>query len=131
MVFTWSYSISSLLDQDFVRFQGALKSPEVGVLSMDSRFGRVFDWTTHWKNLEGQTVVFLKLGTGEPNEYSSYFLNSKVSTLSFEGSELLVIQGSGFRARQFWLEKVRPALDLFYPHFLPGKCSIREEFHVD
>jgi hypothetical protein len=130
-IFTWSYSISSQIGQGLRRFLPNGSSPVLGVLPMDSRYGRVFDWMIDWKALEGQTVVFLKLGKQNPDEYSSWFKDVKIVPIEFEGSDLLIIRGSGFRAVSFWREKVLPELKIYYPPFLPGECSIKEVDHAD
>ncbi len=130
-VFTWSYSISSVIHQDLNRFLPNGPSPVLGVLPVDSRYGRVFDWMIDWKVLEGETVVFLKLGKQNPDEYSSWFKAVKIIPVTFEGSDVLVIRGSGFRAISFWREKVLPELKIYYPPFLPGACSIKQVDHAD
>jgi len=128
-LFTQSYSLSSLLEYEFER-SGMRDFPATGVLESGSRFGRVFDFTANWKSLEGSRIAILKTGSIEPSRYESFFTAYKMVRGRAGSAEYSILVGEGFKARDYWLQRVLPELNHFYPAVLGGNCPIREEFDV-
>jgi hypothetical protein len=93
-----------------------------------SRFGRVFDWTVRWEELEGQEISFFRYGHGGAADLAGYFDGITATPMTFEDVTFTIFRGTGFRAREFWQTRVKPELDLFYPPFLGGACPIRESY---
>jgi hypothetical protein len=127
MLFTESYSRSSVLHHLSLRYGGL---PAVGVWMSGSRFGRTFDWRVDWSALEGKSVAFLKPGSIDAGIYSRYFVSQEVFTEASEGANFQILVGRGFRAREFWEDRVRPELGIFYPSFLGQGCSMLESSEV-
>lgn len=122
-IFTESYSRSSVLNHLRLRYGGI---PQAGVWMSGSRFGRTFDWRVDWGALEGKTIAFLKPGAINGSLYSPYFASHEVLSEESEGAGFQILLGRGFRARDFWRERVRPELEGFYPAGPGAGCPIVE-----
>lgn len=120
-LFTESYSRSSVLHHLSLRYGGL---PAAGVWMSGSRFGRTFDWRMDWPGLEGKSVAFLKQGTIDAGFYSRYFSSQKVFPETSEGASFEILVGQGFRAREFWENRVRTELSGFYPPIFGGVCPL-------
>ena len=129
--FTDSYSISSFFHGEFQKRPDAEVLPPVKTWMTGSRFGRAFDWTVNWRVLEGKSISFFRFGRASGSDLESYFTALTPHLIRFEDIEYTVFVGSGFKAKEFWLNKVKPEFDSFYPQFLPGKCDIKEAFGVE
>jgi hypothetical protein len=129
--FTDSYSISSFFHVEFQKRADSLALPPVKAWMTGSRFGRVFDWTVNWKALEGKSISFFRFGRTSGTDLESYFTQLTPYLIQFEDIEYTVFVGSGFKAKEFWKNKVKPEFDSFYPQFLPGKCDLKEAFGVE
>ncbi len=126
-VFTEGYTFSSILNYEFQRFgrTHGLALPEVSVWGSGSRFGRVFDWTTDFKALEGKRIIIITPGWFAQT-WASYFTSFRTETRSFQGQTFHVSTGEGFRAQDYLRMEFKKPVETYYPKFLPGVCSLRE-----
>ncbi len=123
-----NYSLASFFHVEFRNHPDARSLPPVNSWMTGSRFGRAFDWTVRWAELEGQEISFFRYGHGGASDLAPYFDEIVANPMAFEDVNFTVFRGKGFRAREFWLARVKPELESFYPPFLPGKCPIQEPF---
>ncbi len=125
-----SYGLASLVHYEFLRFGNPGRTPAFGVAMSGSRFGRVFDFTTDWAELEGKTVSIIKTGDPESAKFAPYFRSVKEGRYFFRGAAYSVLTGEGFDARKFWGERVLPELEEFYPSGFAGACRLKEVFRA-
>ncbi len=128
MVFTESYSLSSVLDHEFRRYgkEHGKTLPEVSVWGGGSRFGRVFDWTMDWKKLEGKKIAIVTPGLIGNVYWSRYFKTTEAKNPRFLNQTFFVLVGRGFKAIDYERQEFKNAIRPFYPPFLPGVCSLKD-----
>lgn len=129
VAFTEGYSLSSVLSHDFREYSSEqnINLPPVSVWGGGSRFGREFDWTTDWKALEGKKITLITPGPIDTHYWSQYFSDLQNVTLQFENQPIYVSVGTGFRSEMYVKQEFKKAVENFYPKFLPGRCSLKDE----
>ena len=127
LVLTEGYTFSSILNYEFQYYARAhqIILPEVNVWGSGSRFGRVFDWTSRLSAMEGKRIVIITPGRLAPS-WGTYFTSFTTAARTFEGQTFYVTTGDGFHAKQYLALEFKKPIETYYPHFLPGVCSLRE-----
>ena len=121
-----NYSLASVFTVQFGK-----QAPEVYVWGEGSRFGRVFDWTSHFDRYRNQNVLMIARGVWPAHRWDRYFSEVKSEWVEIEGVKYWLSVGYGFRDRLYRDEVLLPAYQKnyygFFPQFLPQKCSFLKE----
>ncbi len=128
LVFTEGYTLSSILNYDFQKYarQNDLTLPSVSVWGEGSRFGRVYDWTTDFKELVGKDFVILTPGSFDAERWSPYFSAIKTVPRDFLGHMMFVTVANGFKPSVYLRNEFIKPLMHFYPEYAPGVCTLRD-----
>jgi hypothetical protein len=123
-VFLGGYTLAAEFDDVFRRFDQKIP---VSVWAEGSRFGRVFDWTTDFSNLEGKRIAVLTAGPFFPEERQHYFSSLRTLKKEFRGAAYTLAIGESFQAKKYQKEVIRPAIEKYYPEFWGGACPLKED----
>ncbi|MBC7397524.1 MAG: glycosyltransferase family 39 protein [Bdellovibrionales bacterium] len=128
LAFTEGYTFSSILNYEMQKYAKAhhITLPEVSVWGSGSRFGRVFDWSTDFKVLDGKKLIIITPGFLIKEKWTAYFNTIVVETRTFEGQNFYVTTGEGFKASEYLHSEFRKPVEGYYPKFLPAICSLRD-----
>jgi hypothetical protein len=120
------YSLASVFDLEFKRRLGRT-SPTLLVMGTGSRFGRVFDFTSPWKELNGKNVLMIARSEWSPYDWSRFFESTESKWVEENGVRFWLSKGIGFRYELYRDEVIRRSADEYYPRFmgLPDRCELR------
>lgn len=100
----------------------------VAVWGVGSKFGRLDDWATDWRALEGKDVAIVMRGKPSATGFASHFSHVRLQEVTVHGVAWHVVRGEGFRAAEYRASVLPEILERFYPPFLghPGfACPVR------
>ncbi len=128
-LFTDAYVYSSTLDYQLRRF-GAIHSQSrikgVGFWGPGSRFGRVFDWTNHFADLEGKTLLLFSGVPPSVEGFQSFFDQVQTQKFNLNGATYFLTKANHFRSRSYIEKVLNPVFESYYPFSGAGsRCPIR------
>ncbi|MBS1959091.1 MAG: glycosyltransferase family 39 protein [Bdellovibrionales bacterium] len=122
------YSLASVFDLEFKR-RLVTTPPQLLVMGTGSRFGRAYDFTSDWKNLNGKNIMMLARGEWSAHDWSRFFEATEAKWIEQNGVRYWISKGIGFKYAMYRDEVLKRAYDEFYPSFLrlPTRCELKEE----
>lgn len=121
------YSLASVFDLELKRRLGG-SAPTLLVMGTGSRFGRVFDFTAPWKELNGKNILMIARSEWSPHDWARFFESVESKWVEENGIRFWLSKGIGFRHELYRNEVIRRSADEYYPGFLglPERCELRE-----
>lgn len=120
------YSLASVFDLELRRRMGEA-APRLLVMGTGSRFGRVFDFTSRWRELEGKNILLIARGEWSPHDFARFFETTEARWVEQDGVRFWISKGIGFRYELYRNEVLRRSAEEYYPSFLglPSACELR------
>jgi len=95
------------------------------VFGRGTSYGRQFDITTDFRNLDGRDILIFWLARPQPDKYVPFFESVELKELEIKGVKFYFVLGRGFRYRSYRANVLQDVKAAYYriPEYLPrGGC---------